>query len=70
MSDEPDNRLLVYLRRIDTKVDGLREDMREVGQRIGLLEGQYASLSPRVDRIEDRLERIERRLDIAETASA
>ena len=66
MSDDPDNLMLVYLRRIDAKVDGLREDVVEVKQRLGFLEEQYASISRRVDRIDLRLERIERRLDLVD----
>ena len=66
MTDEPDNIVLVYLRRIDEKVDALRDDMQEVKTRLGILEQQYASISNRVDRIERRLERIERRLDLIE----
>ena len=66
MSDDPDNLMLVYLRRIDAKVDGVREDVVEVKQRLGFLEEQYASISRRVDRIDLRLERIERRLDLVD----
>jgi predicted nucleic acid-binding Zn-ribbon protein len=51
------------LRCLDQKVDGLRDDMREVKTRIGILEQQYTSLANRIDRIETRLDRIERRLD-------
>ena len=64
MSDQPDNLTLVYLRGIDQKFDGLREDMSDVKERLGHLEGQYSSLSRRVDRLGDGLDRIERRLDI------
>ena len=67
MSDDPDNLMLVYLRRIDAKVDGLREDVVEVKQRLGFLEEQYASISRRVDRIDLRLERIER-LDLVDAS--
>ncbi len=64
MSDEPENLVLVYLRRLDSKMDKLADDMLEVKQRIGHLEGQYASISRRVDSLDIRLERVERRLDI------
>ena len=64
MSDEPDSLILRYLRRLAEQVDGLRDDMREVKERLGLLEGGQASISRRVDRIESRLERIGRRLDL------
>ena len=40
------------------------EDLREIKERLGILEMQYASLSRRVDKIEERVGRIERRLDL------
>jgi len=64
MGDEPENLTLTFLRRLDAKIDDLRGDMREVKERLGLLEQTCASISRRVDRIEDRLDRVERRLDI------
>lgn len=64
MVEEPENLVLTYLRRLDERAARLGEDMREVKNRLGILEQQYASLSTRIDRIEDRLERIERRLDL------
>lgn len=67
MTDEPDNLVLRYLRRIDEKLDLVRADVSELKTRAGLLEQQYASISSRVDRIETRLERIEHRLDLVET---
>ena len=70
MSGEPENLVLIYLRRIDTKVDGLRADMVEVKQRIGFLEEQYASISRRVDRIGGDVERIKTRLDLVDVPAA
>lgn len=73
MSDEPENLVLRSLRRIEAGMDGLREEMREVKTRIGLLEQQVslmgqqvAAVSIRIDRVEARLDRIERRLDLVE----
>ena len=63
---EADTPLLEHLRNIRGAVDGLREDMREVKGRLGILENQYASLSSRVDRIDGRIERIEQRLESIE----
>ena len=68
MSDQPDNIFLVYLRTIDAKCDHLIADSREIKQRLGLLEEQYASLSRRSDRLDDRLERVERRLGLTDPA--
>ena len=66
MSGDPENLVLTFLRRIDTKVDGLRADMVEVKERIGFLEEQYASISRRVDRIAGDVERIKMRLDLVD----
>lgn len=65
MLDEPDSLVFRYLR-IDAQVDGMREDMREVKTRLGLLEQQDATSPSRIDRIEARLDRIEKRLDLVE----
>jgi hypothetical protein len=67
MSDQPEKLIVVYLRRIDTKVDDLRQGMIEVKERLGLIETQYASLSRRVDRMGGDIERINKRLDLTET---
>ena len=75
MSDEPENLMLVYLRRLDSKMDHLASDMQELKHRMTTLEVQvgqmvssemnhYASVSGRLDRIEARLDRLERRADI------
>jgi predicted nucleic acid-binding Zn-ribbon protein len=47
-------------------IDGMRDDIREVKQRLGNLENQYASISTRTDRMDGRIERIERRLDLTD----
>ena len=77
MSDQPDNLMLVFLRRLDVKMDGLVQDIAELKHRMTAVEIQlgsmasteqshYASLALRLDRHETRLERIERRLDLVE----
>ncbi len=78
MSDQPENLVLVLLRRLDASMGVLRADMAEVKQRLTTIEIQIANLSStesshyaqtmlRSDRHEARLERIERRLDLVET---
>jgi chromosome segregation ATPase len=75
MTDAPENIVLVYLRRLDEKLGGLVEDVRELKHRTTTVEQQiaslgateashYASLASRMDRIEHRLDRIERRLEL------
>ena len=57
---------LIYeaLKAIQATLARQSDDLREIKERLGILEMQYASLSHRVDKIEERLERVERRMDI------
>jgi tetrahydromethanopterin S-methyltransferase subunit G len=71
MADELASTLLVYLRRIDEKVDHVLEVLSEHGRRItslgaqvANLHGDFAGQSLRMDRIERRLDRIEKRLEL------
>jgi archaellum component FlaC len=73
MADEPDNLVLVMLRRIDAKLDRVIEDVRDlkvrmtnVEERLGAVEMSIAGINRRIDRIELRLDRIERRLDLVD----
>ena len=52
------------LKAIQATLVRISDDMREVKERLGILEMQNASLSRRVDKIEERVERIERRLEL------
>ena len=63
---EAESLVLEHLRHIRGAVDGLRDDVRDIKVRLGTLETQYASLSNRMDRLDGRVERIERRLNLAE----
>ena len=64
MADEPDNIVLVMLRRLDEKFDRMAFDIHEMKVRMTSLEERMSSLDRRMDRIEDRVDRIERRLDL------
>jgi tetrahydromethanopterin S-methyltransferase subunit G len=71
MSDEPDNLVVRYLRRLDEKVDRALDDLREIKQRLSSLEvsvahvhGDFAAQSQRIDKLEHRLDRIGQRLDL------
>jgi len=80
MSDQPENLTLIFLRRLDSKMDSLSQDIADLKQRMTAVEIQlgsiastelshYASLAMRLDRHDARLERIERRLDLAEAST-
>jgi hypothetical protein len=60
-----DNIVPEHLRHIRGATDDMRDDLREIKQRVGALESQYAGLSNR-DRMDMRIERIERRLDLTD----
>jgi predicted nucleic acid-binding Zn-ribbon protein len=66
MADEPDNIVLVYLRRIDEKLDRLTDDVRDLKVRVTALEESVVGVHRRMDRLEARIDRIERRLDLTE----
>jgi hypothetical protein len=73
MTGDDENLILDRLCRIDGRLDTIQNDIRESKERLGHLERgqaelalQYAILSTRVDRIDLRLQRIERRLDRAD----
>ena len=61
-----ENPVLEHLSYIHGAIDEMREDIREIKQRVGTLEHQYASISTRMDRMDTRIERIEKRLDLTD----
>lgn len=68
---DTDNLILEHLRAIRGTLDRHTDELREIKERIGLVEvsvgglgTQYASLSTRMDRLDDRVGRIERRLNL------
>jgi hypothetical protein len=66
MSNEPDNIVLIYLRRLDEKVDRLLDEMRDVKVRLTSVEENLAGVHRRIDRMDLRIDRIERRLDLTD----
>jgi hypothetical protein len=77
MSDLPENIDLQWighfllgmqdrLRAIGDDVAEIKIDLREMRGRVAILEANYASVSFRVDRLGDRLDRIERRLGLVD----
>lgn len=77
MADEILDFLKERFNRVDKQLAELRHDVREHGSRISHLErqmaqfsaseqGHYAMIMERLDHMGDRLDRIERRLDLVE----
>lgn len=81
---EPENLVLVYLRRIDSKVDAMAQDIRELKERVSSVEIAVASvrrdiavlaetdarLQYAVDRLRDDVGRIQRRLELTDEPAA
>ncbi|MEM7427817.1 MAG: hypothetical protein AAF441_17115 [Pseudomonadota bacterium] len=59
-----DNLILEHLRAIRATQDSHGDDLREIKGRLGVLEQQYAIMSNRLDRVDGRINRIEKRLDL------
>ncbi len=66
MADDPDNLVLVILRRMDAKLDRVIEDVQNLKMRMTHVEEGLAGVNRRIDRVEQRLDRIERRLDLVD----
>ncbi|MBK5959352.1 hypothetical protein CCR97_14210 [Rhodoplanes elegans] len=66
MAEQIDSILLEFMRRFDRKLNDLTDDVRELKVRMtGVVEG-LAGVNRRIDRLEDRLTRIERRLELSD----
>ncbi|HMM93012.1 hypothetical protein [Bradyrhizobium sp.] len=66
MAVEPDNILLQHMRRFDEKLDRVVDEMLDVKVRSTAVEEGLAGINRRLDRLEMRVERIERRLDLVD----
>ena len=63
---ETENIALEHLRAIRATLERHSDDLLEIKGRLGILEQQHASISTRIDRMDDRVARIEKRLDLVE----
>ena len=73
MTDNVENLMLEMLRRIDQRIDNVEGDMRDTKVRMTMVEehlGNFmigvSGVNSRLDRMVERVERIERRLDLTE----
>jgi len=76
MTEGPDNLVLQYLRRFDERQARFENDMQDLKVRMSSIESQLTTLRTdvthvlhRMDRMDERLLRIERRLDLADAPS-
>ena len=67
MADETDNMVLQMLRRIDAKVDRMA-DLQVIQIRMTHVEEGPAGVNRRLDGLETRVDRIERRFELSDAA--
>jgi archaellum component FlaC len=66
MTDEPDNVVLLLLRKIDQRTERMAEDLQDLKVRVTAVEEGLAGVNRRLDRLEVRVERIEKRLELSD----
>lgn len=66
MSDGPASIVLRFMRQVVAKLDRVIGDLGDLKVRVTNVEENLVALNRRVDRMDLRLERIERRLDLVE----
>ncbi|HEX4181606.1 MAG TPA: hypothetical protein VHY32_12515 [Caulobacteraceae bacterium] len=66
MADEPENRVLIMLRKIDARLDRFGDELHNLKVRMSFVEEGLGGVSRRLDRVESRLDHIEKRLDLVE----
>jgi archaellum component FlaC len=66
MAKEPENVILVYLRRLDERTARMADDLQDLKVRVTSVGEALAGVNRRLDRLEARVERIEPRLELTE----
>jgi hypothetical protein len=66
MTDDVANLILERLRPIDAKLDTVIDETRELRLRVTAIEVQIGATSSHLDRLDARVARIERRLDLVD----
>ena len=68
MSGPPENLIFEYLRRFDTKIDRVIDELNDIKGRMTHVEEGLAGVLRRLDRMEVRLDRIEKRVDLVDSS--
>lgn len=66
MAREPENMMLVLLRKIDDRTERMAGDLQDLKVRVTSVEEGLVGVNRRLDRLESRVERIERRLELTD----
>ena len=68
MTDQPDSLVLAILRRIDQRTERMAEDVHDLKTRVTAVEEGLAGVNRRLDRLEVRVDRIEKRLELSDVS--
>jgi hypothetical protein len=68
MADVSNEFIVEILRRLQSDVADIKVDVRETRSRVGIMERQIADLSVRMDRRDELMERVMRRLELGESS--
>jgi len=68
MAKEPENLALALLRKVDERTGRMAEDLQDIKARMTSVGEGLAGVNRRLDRLEGRVDRIERRLELTNAA--
>ncbi len=68
MAEQPDNVIVALLRNIDQRTERMAEDLQDLKVRVTAVEEGVAGVNRRLDRLEIRVERIEKRLELSDAS--
>jgi hypothetical protein len=68
MADQPDSIVLAILRKIDPRTERMAEDIHDLKTHMTSVEEGLAGVNRRLDRLEVRVERIEKRLELTDVS--
>ena len=66
MAKEPESVVLVLLRKIDERTERMADDLHDLKVPVTSFEEGLAGVNRRLDRLDSRVERIERRLELTD----
>jgi archaellum component FlaC len=69
MADEMDNAVLALLRKIDQRTDRMVDDVQGLKVRMTFVDEGLAGVNRRLDRLDHRVERIGKRLELSDATS-
>jgi archaellum component FlaC len=68
MAKEPDSIVLAILRKIDQRTERMAEDLQDLKVPMTSVEEGLAGINRRLDRLDHRVERIEKRLELSDAS--